>query len=250
MKKGFGRISACIFCAQIFIACGGDKQTGGSAASSAAPAPGPASAAAQSPAAQNAAPGAKEYPAPSEYLPKPFKPGQWSKIRSVTAGEAPTETTFRVISQEGSAVWLEMETKLPAGTTISQALIELDPKMSLRPDMIKKLRVKLPTGQIQDIPDAILQTAAKPLIGQLSIQPFSEPEKAPRGDASAPAGNFKGCYIQEEERELLGMKIRMKTWSHPAVPIAGFVRSEGVSAGKNITIELLEFGETGAKSSL
>lgn len=242
MKKGFGRLGACLLCAQIFIGCGGDKQTGGSAASSAA--------AAQSPAAQNAVPGAKEYAAPSEYAPNPFKVGQWARFRTITAGEAPGEMIYRIVSQEGSAFWLEAEMKLPTGISISQTLMDFDPKAEMRPDMVKKMRMKLPNGQIQELPATLVQTMAAPLLNQLYNKPFADPAKAPRGDASSPAGNFKGCFIQEEERELLSMKIRMKTWSHPAVPIAGFVRSEGLYSGKNITIELIEFGETGAKSSL
>lgn len=229
-------LAACLLCPLFVWDCKGEPKEDQAPAQSAAAAARPDA-------------GQKEYPAPGGYTPKPFKPGQWAKIQITKEGEAPTETTFKIFAQEGSAFWLEMETKMTSGPSISQALIELDPTMALHPDRIKQFRIKLPTGQIQDVPSAILQTAAKPLLDQLASNRFNEAEKAPRADASSKAGHFKGCVVQEEERELLGMKIHLKTWSHPAIPIAGFVRSEGESGGKKITIELLEFGETGAQKS-
>lgn len=96
---------------------------------------------------------------------------------------------------------------------------------------------------------ALLQSAAASLTGRLYQKLFADPSSAPRGGATSPAGTFHGCFVYDAQRDVLGKKISMKTYGHPAVPISGFVRSEGTTNGKKITIELTESGITGAKSS-
>jgi hypothetical protein len=67
----------------------------------------------------------------------------------------------------------------------------------------------------------------------------------PQEDAAAPAGRFVGCYKGRTEVTFAGFKSTSVTWSHPAVPISGMVRSLGDNGS---TGELVAFGTTGAKS--
>ena len=61
------------------------------------------------------------------------------------------------------------------------------------------------------------------------------------------AGTFHGTTKASGEVSFLGKKYTSDSWMHPAVPINGMVKS--VTAEEGQTIELLDFGLSGAKRS-
>ena len=67
------------------------------------------------------------------------------------------------------------------------------------------------------------------------------------GTVRVPAGNFEGTLKSRSEVSFLGKKYLSDAWFHPAVPINGMVKS--VSKNGDTTIELLNFGVSGANRS-
>jgi hypothetical protein len=72
--------------------------------------------------------------------------------------------------------------------------------------------------------------------------------QAPKESVTVPAGNFEGCAKVGVQVSILGTTHKSTSWFHPAVPINGSVK--GVSDDGKWTVELLDFGATGASSKL
>jgi hypothetical protein len=69
----------------------------------------------------------------------------------------------------------------------------------------------------------------------------------PQEDASVGAGHFSACYRVRTDAQWAGFRVVSDSWSHPAVPLSGMVKSKGVD--KPTTMELVAFGTSGAVSA-
>jgi len=207
-----------------------------------------AGAAAQAPNAQGN--DKKSFASPEKFDIAPAAVGQWVRMIVKTAGQPPAQTYVRIIGKEGDLFWYEIESNTPNGTTIIQFLIEDATKSGFSKGSIKKMRMKAGTGPVQEFSGIAM--AAVSAMTENYIHLIGKPnlDKAARGDATVNAGEFKGCYIHEIEQNILGISTKLKSWNHPAVPINGFVRSEGTVNGAATSTELFEMHMDGAKSSL
>ena len=70
----------------------------------------------------------------------------------------------------------------------------------------------------------------------------------PQEDADAAAGHFSGCFKARTDASFGTWHSASTSWSHPAVPISGLVRSQGID--HPYTMELVAFGDGGATSEL
>jgi hypothetical protein len=70
----------------------------------------------------------------------------------------------------------------------------------------------------------------------------------PQENAIVPAGNFTGCFKTRTDAAWGPWKSASTAWSHPAVPISGLVRSQGID--QPTSMELTAFGMTGAVSEI
>jgi hypothetical protein len=70
----------------------------------------------------------------------------------------------------------------------------------------------------------------------------------PQEDAAVIAGVFVGCFKAQTAAAFGPVHRESVTWSHPAVPISGLVRSQSLDGHENM--ELVAYGETGAVSEL
>ena len=62
----------------------------------------------------------------------------------------------------------------------------------------------------------------------------------PQESVSVPAGRFDGCFKTRTEAQYGTFKSTADSWSHPAVPLSGAVRSQGVD--HQFTMELAASG--------
>ena len=62
--------------------------------------------------------------------------------------------------------------------------------------------------------------------------------------AVVPAGRFDGCFRARTEGQWGPWKSVADSWRHPAVPVSGLVRSQGLD--HPFTMDLVAFGMTGA----
>ena len=68
----------------------------------------------------------------------------------------------------------------------------------------------------------------------------------PQESAAVPAGKFDGCFKARTDAQWGPWRSVADSWSHPAVPLSGAVRSQGVD--RPFTMELAAFGTSGAVS--
>src|SRR5436305_2008810 len=70
-------------------------------------------------------PGSKTVPGPTAglYAPMPFAVGQWTQYKMTNDKNEPSFLTYKIIGQEGDAVWLEMVNDTYHGRTIQKMLV-------------------------------------------------------------------------------------------------------------------------------
>ncbi len=68
------------------------------------------------------------------------------------------------------------------------------------------------------------------------------------GALTVPAGQFEGTSKIRSKTKIFGKTYEADGWYHKEVPINGLVRS--VATDNSFTSELVDFGKTGAKSSI
>lgn len=207
-----------------------------------------------SPAAKNSAPATtgaaqKSYPAPTDFNLVPLAVGQWIRLQVTIEGQAPTQTFIRIVGKEGNAFWCEVEQGAPTGTTVMQFLMDEASRDDFKPNSIKKLKLKTPNG-VQELTGAALSASSALTDKYIHLIGKPKLDKAERGDVTVSAGEFKGCYLHPYDQQILGVSMKIKSWNHPAVPINGFVRSEGTANGAKTTTELMEMHLDGAKSAM
>lgn len=192
----------------------------------------------------------KEYPAPEAFTLAPLAVGQWIRLSVEPKGAPPSQFFVRIVGKEGPAFWYEIEANTPNGTTVVQVLMEESAQKSLDKGAIRKLRIKTGTAAVKEYTGPTIPTAGSVVDEYLGILGTPDLDKAERADLTVYAGVFKGCFVRDVERTTLDMPTKEKTWRHPAVPITGFVRSEGTMNGVSVVQELLELHESGAKSAM
>ena len=194
--------------------------------------------------------GKKSYPAPEKFEVVPLAVGQWVRMLVTTAGQPPAQTYVRIVGKEGDAFWYEIESNTPAGTTVVQFLMDEASRTNFSKSAIKKMKMRIGTTPVQEFSGPTLAAVSAVTDNYISLIGKPNLDKAERADASVSAGEFKGCYVHEIEQNIMGTSMKVKSWNHPAVPINGFVRSEGTSNGAKTTTELFEMHLDGAKSAL
>ncbi len=70
----------------------------------------------------------------------------------------------------------------------------------------------------------------------------------PQESAVVPAGRYDGCFRARSEAQWGPYKSTADSWRHPAVPVSGLVRSQGVD--HPFTMELVAFGMFGRHTRL
>jgi len=191
-----------------------------------------------------------EYPAPEAWSLKPLAVGQWIRLAVKSVGTPPSQIFVRIVGQEGDAFWYEIESNTPNGTAIVQFLLEGAGQARFDKSKIRKIRTKPSGGAVQEYTGPMMTMASDVVEEYAAILGQPDATKAERADTTVSAGVFKGCYVHEVGSTYRGQTAKEKTHRHPAVPISGFVRSEGTLDDRPVQRELLEMHETGAKSAM
>lgn len=201
--------------------------------------------------AKNAGTAAKNtFAAAAKFDIVPLAVGQWLRMLVTTKGQPPAQTFVRIVGKEGDAFWYEIESNTPNGTTVVQFLMDEASRANFSKGAIKKMKMKVGLGPVQEFSGATLAAASAVTDSYVSLIGKPNLDKAERADVTVTAGEFKGCYVHEIEQSVMGISMKVKSWNHPAVPINGFVRSEGVTNGIPTATELYEMHMDGAKSAL
>jgi len=184
-------------------------------------------------------------PPPGIFAPMPFAVGQWTQYKMINDKNEPSFITYKVIGQEGDAVWLEVVNDSYYGRTIQKMLVAFGNRMDPNTVEIRAISTKDAKGRVQEVPPpaiSMMQSLYRGAVSSLIINWQGLPQES----ADVPAGRFDGCFKARTDAQWGPMRSVADSWSHPAVPLSGAVRSQGVD--HHFTMELAAFGTSGAVS--
>jgi hypothetical protein len=185
------------------------------------------------------------FPAPGGFVPMPFAAGQWTRHKLVDDKGTPSFVTYKVLSQEGDAFWLEVVTDSYSGRTMMKMLLAIPNRMDPNSIDIRAVSMKDRNGRVTNLDGPVLQMLRSTYQGTLSTLVMSW-QGLPQEDASVPAGTFAGCFHARTDASWGPWHSANNSWSHAAVPLSGLVKSQGID--KPTSMELVEFGMQGAVS--
>jgi len=192
-------------------------------------------------------PGASAVPAPAPglFAPMPFAVGQWTQYKMTNDRGEPGFITYKIVGQVGDAVWLEVVHESYTGRTMQKMLVAFGNRMDPSTVEIRAVSTKDAKGRVQEMPPPVIsmmQSTYRSAVAMLVINWQGLPQES----ASVPAGKFDGCFKARTDAQWGPWRSVADSWSHPAVPLSGAVRSQGVD--HPFTMELAAFGTSGAVS--
>ncbi len=191
--------------------------------------------------------------APAAYEPTPWAVGQWIVQRTVDDKGNVAIQRLSVVGAEGGGMWLEMDRQDYFHHHITKILYSHMPRTT---DEAVDVLLKVVTKTDDQSPQTI-DFATNPMASLLKTQFKSvaaaavvtaDVAQAPKESVTVPAGTFEGCAKIGVQVSIMGTTRKSTSWFHPAVPINGSVK--GMSDDGKWTVELLDFGTTGASSKL
>jgi hypothetical protein len=196
-------------------------------------------------AALQAATNAVPAPPPGVYAPMPFAVGQWTRYKMMNDKNEPSFITYKIVGQDGNAIWLEVVHEAYTGRTMQKMLVAFGNRMDPNTVEIRAVSTKDAKGRVQEMPAPVIsmmQSTYRSAVSMLVINWQGLPQES----AAVPAGKFDGCFKARTDAQWGPWRSVADSWSHPAVPLSGAVRSQGVD--HPFTMELAAFGTSGAVS--
>ncbi|HEY5089208.1 MAG TPA: hypothetical protein VIK30_04525 [Polyangia bacterium] len=193
------------------------------------------------------APGTHAFPAPTAFAPRPFVVGQWTQYKLTDGNGQPSFMTTKIVGADGDAFWIESARDSYVGKTVSKMLVFIGDRMNPQSIDIRAVRMRDKNGRVTDVDPQVLQFMKASFQGAVSMLVISW-QGQPQEDVVVPAGAFAGCFKMQTDASWGPWHAASLSWSHPAVPISGVVRSQGID--RPTTMELVAFGDSGATSEL
>ncbi|HEY7371156.1 MAG TPA: hypothetical protein VIF57_03190 [Polyangia bacterium] len=184
-------------------------------------------------------------PAPGMFAPMPFAVGQWTRYKMTNDKNQPSFITYKIVGQDGNAVWLEVVNETYTGRTMQKMLVAFGNRMDPNTVEIRAVSTKDAKGRVQEMPPPVISLMQSTYRGAVSMLIINW-QGLPQESASVPAGKFDGCFKARTDAQWGPWRSVADSWSHPAVPLSGAVRSQGVD--HPFTMELAAFGTSGAVS--
>lgn len=184
-------------------------------------------------------------PPPGMFAPMPLAVGQWTQYRMLNDKNEPSFLTYKVVGQDGDAVWLEMVNESYHGRTMQKMLVAFGNRMDPSQVQIRAVATKDVHGRVNEMPAPVISMMQSTYRSAISMMVINWQGLA-QESASVPAGRFDGCFKARSEAQFGPWRSVADSWSHPAVPLSGAVRSQGVD--HPFTMELAAFGTSGAVS--
>jgi hypothetical protein len=191
-------------------------------------------------------PPVQSFPGPTAFVPLPLQVGQWTQHKMVY-DQQPSFLTYKVVGQVDDAFWVESVHESYSGRTVTKILMAIPNRTDPDSISIRGVVMKDRNGRVNSFDGPMLsmmQGMYRGVVANLIVSWQGRPQE----DAAAPAGRFTGCFKMRSDVQWGPWKTSSTSWSHPAVPLSGMVRSEGID--RPTTLELVAFGLSGAVSEL
>ena len=186
-------------------------------------------------------------PPPGVFAPAPFAVGQWTQYKLTNDKNEPSFLTYKIVGQDADAVWLEMVNETYQGKTMQKMLVAFGNRMDPSQVQIRGVVMKDAKGTVTEMPPQVIQMMQGTYRSAVSMLILSW-QGLPQESTTVPAGTFDGCFKARTEAQWGPWRSVADSWAHPAVPLSGTVRSQGVD--RPFTMELTAFGASGAVSEM
>jgi hypothetical protein len=193
------------------------------------------------------APGGQPFAAPAAFAPRPIAVGQWTQHKMVSDKGEPSFMTYKIVGEENGAYWIEVLHENYTGKTITKMLLFMGDRMNPATMEVRALKMRDKNGHVNELSGPMLQLMKSMWQGSVNLLAVAW-QGLPQEDAEVVAGHFAGCFKARTDASYGPWHAASTSWSHPAVPISGLVRSQGID--HPTTMELVAFGDTGATSEL
>jgi hypothetical protein len=193
--------------------------------------------------------GATVVPAPAAgvFAPVPFAVGQWSQYKMTNDKNEPSFLTYKIVGQDGDAIWLETVHESYQGKMVQKMLVAFGNRMDPAQVQIRAVTMKDAKGTVTEMPPQVIQMMQGTYRSAVAMLVINW-QGLPQEGAAVPAGRFEGCFKARTEAQWGPWRSVADSWAHPAVPLSGTVRSVGVD--RPFTMELTAFGTSGAVSEM
>jgi hypothetical protein len=190
-------------------------------------------------------PSTSALPAPTTFMPMPLAAGQWTQHKMLDDKGQPSLLTYKILSEEAGAFWIETVHESYKGRTIQKMLVAFGNRTDPSQIEIRAISMKDQKGRVNEVPPPVLsmmQSLYKNAVSMLVVNWQGQPQES----VLVPAGQFAACFRTRTDAQWAGYRTVSDSWTHSAVPISGLVRSQGVD--KPYTMELVAYGLSGATS--
>jgi hypothetical protein len=184
---------------------------------------------------------------PRSFLPMPFAVGQWTQHRMTDDKGNPGFLTYKLVGRDDNGWWIETVTEQYTGRHVMKMLVVLQSGRDPAGMEVRALKMKDSKGRVTEMDASMLSLMRSLYQGSLQMLQMGW-EGKPQETMTVPAGTFSACYKVQTEATWGPWHATSLSWSHPAVPLSGLVRSQRLD--KPGIMELVNYGETGAQSEL
>jgi hypothetical protein len=193
------------------------------------------------------APPAQSFAAPSAATPLPLAVGQWTQHEMLDDQGRPSFLTMKLVGEDLGSYWLELVEETYSGRRVTKMLVYFGDRSTAAALDIRAIKSRVGKGPVKEAAPEELRSSRTDWAGVLSMLAVSW-QGLPQEEARAPAGIFAGAYRRETEEGWGPLAAKSTTWSHPAVPLSGLVRSQATERRNSLL--LTGFGEKGALTEL
>jgi hypothetical protein len=189
--------------------------------------------------------GSNAITAPTGFEPMPLGVGQWAQYKMVDDKGQPSFLTHKIVGEDGGAYWVEIVHESYSGKMVQRMLVGFGNRLDPSQIEIRAIKLRDVKGNVTEFPPqtiSFLQSTYRSAVAGLVTRWQGLPQEA----TTVPAGRFDACFKARTEAQWGPWKSTSDGWAHPAVPLSGAVRTQGVD--KPFTMELVAFGVGGAKS--
>lgn len=180
---------------------------------------------------------------------QPLSPGQWVSYRMRPRTPQETELTYKVLEKEGDSRFrVELTSTKGKHVAVFQLLIDVGSSGDPADSTLAALKIKHSRAEERSYEgDALSQVAP---LHRLVTQAFGRASFAglEQEEARVPGGTFRSSFRHQGKIGVGGLQSDGTIWSHPAVPITSLVKA--MTGEDEAAVELIDYGDTGAESSL
>jgi hypothetical protein len=193
------------------------------------------------------APTQKDFSAMPSFVPRPLVVGQWTQMKLTDDKGQPSIMTMKVVGAEGDAFWVENVNESYLGKTVTKMLLYFGDRSNPSTMEIRRVKVKDKKGNVNQFDGPMISLMKSMWKGTLSTLTVTW-QGLPQEDMTVIAGTFRSCFKARTDANFGPFHSAATSWSHPAVPINGLVKSVGIDQPS--TTELVAFGDSGATSEI